>query len=369
MSNPKILMLDLAYWEAITDNYTKEGSWNNEGLEFGIGFYLNKAFLKKDWISNHFFVNDIVAQSKWLHEHSPNKRIEKSIVNYFNLRNEYKFSKSKKLSHYLIGWQIARLQVLQYKPDIIWFFGPAHIPPFFISTLPNSKKSLKIAHISAPLPNLKWFENYDLMLSSQNIYVSQWRKKNLRAELFRPAIDPDSCYTKDWGNRTRLLSFVGGISNLHTTRLKYLEEISNRFDIKMFGPGKENIPHESPLINKWNPPVWGNSLFKLFSDSKMSVNIHGDDSPNEAANARLLETTGCGSLLFTESKPNLSDYFKNDEVVAYESLQDLIEKITFFIDNEKIAEKIAKAGRERTITNHTYDDRANEISKILLSLL
>jgi spore maturation protein CgeB len=369
MNNPKVLMLDLAYWQALTDHYSTERIDNKKGLEFGIGYYLNKAFLKKGWTSNHFFINDLKAQQKWLLECAPNRLIEKKISDLFNSKVEYTFSQTKKIFHYTIGWQIARIQILFYKPDIIWFFGPSHIPKFLFSSLPKQRKTLKIAHISAPLPNLKYFENYDLMLSSQNIHVSNWRANNFRAELFKPAIDIDSCLTIDWKKRNYLMSFVGGISNLHQTRLNFLEEIANRFDIKLFGPGKENIPKNSKLLNKWNPPVWGNDLFKLFANSKMSINIHGDDSPNEAANVRLFEATGCGSLLFTEANPNLSEYFNNDEVVAFNSLEELIDKITFFKENERIAEEIANAGRKKTISSHTYDHRVSEISETLLKFL
>lgn len=369
MNNPRVLMLDLAYWQAMIDHYLNKSTHKATSLEFGIGYYLNKAFLKKGWTSNHFFINDLVSQSNWLREYEPNKKVEKKVIDIFDSKTRYQFSRQEKLLHYLIGWRIAKFQILHYKPDIIWFFGPAHIPPFLFTLLPNIQKVLKVAHISAPLPNLKWFENYDLMLSSQNVHVSEWRMNNFRAELFKPAIDIDSCFSKNWNERPFQLSFVGGISNLHLTRLKYLEELSNQFDISMFGPGKENIPRSSPLIEKWNPPVWGDELFGLFANSKMSINIHGDDSPNEAANVRLLEATGCGSLLLTENKPNLFEYFDNNELVTYESLQDLIEKITFYKNNERIAKQIAAAGRERTIAQHTYDHRVSEISETLISLL
>jgi hypothetical protein len=369
MNNPRILMLDLAYWQALGDHYSTEGVQQNRGLEFGIGFYLNKAFLKKGWTSNHFFINDIVSQGKWLREYAPNNKIEKSIVNSFNSNTSFNFSRPNKLFHYLIGFRIAKFQILHYKPDIIWFFGPAQIPPFFFTLLPNIKKSLKIAHISSPLPNINWFKNYDLMLSSQGVHVSEWRNNNFRAELFKPGIDIDSCIVNKWEERLHLLSFIGGISNLHSTRLRYLEELSNRFDIDLFGPGKENIPKTSPLFNKWNPPVWGNDLFRLFANSKMSINIHGDNSLNEAANVRLLETTGCGSLLLTEKTPNLNEYFDDDEIVAYESLQDLIEKITFYKNNQEQAKRIAEAGQAKTISSHTYDNRVSEITETLLNLL
>jgi hypothetical protein len=369
MNNPRILMIDLAYWTAISDHYKIDPSLRNRDIKFGIGFYLNKAFLKHGWNSNHFFINDLVAQKSWLSEYAPNRSIENSIIKFLNSDPMSDFTKSKKLFHYLVGWAIARIQVLHYKPDIIWFFGPAHIPPQLLSMIPNSTKIFKIAHISSQLPNINWFRNFDLMLSSQNIHVTKWRENNYRAELFQPAVDIEHCQSLDWESRKFDLSFVGGITPLHTKRLDYLERLSNQFQIQLHGPGLELIPEQSILKNKWNVPLWGDDLFKLFADSKISLNIHVDSSPNESANVRLLETTGCGSLLLTENSPNLNEYFSENEVVTYDSYNDLESKIRFLRNNDEFAREIASRGREKTLSSHTYDNRVSNISKALLKLL
>jgi spore maturation protein CgeB len=367
MNNPRILMIDVAYWDAIKDHYGSKINDVQKDLEFGIGFYLNKAFIKRGWISNHFFANDLSAQLKWLQNHDNKKQLFRLIDKDFEPDLSKPFTKPRKYLHYLVGLHIARIQIQYYRPDIIWFFGPSYIPPAFLKTLPSRKQVLKIAHISSPLPNISWFKNYDLMLSSQNSNVSKWREMNLRAELFKQAVDADSCLESEWEDRKLPLTFIGGVSELHLKRREYLEVISNNFDISLFGPGKSNLPKGSPLFDKWNDPVWGLSLFKLLANSKISINIHGDISSSEAANIRLLEVTGAGSLLLTESQPNLDNYFKGDEVVSYQSLPDLLDKIRFYMENDKLAKEIAKAGQIRTLSEHTFDHRATEMSDILLS--
>ena len=367
MNNPRILMLSLSYWSAISDHYKIDPAFRNSDINFGIGFYLNKAFIRNGWDSNHFFLNDLIAQKSWLRKYAPNRTVETTIIKFLNYDPANDFTKAKKLFHYLVGWAIARVQILYYKPDIIWFFGPAHIPPQLLSTIPNSTKIFKIAHISSQLPNMDWFKNYNLMLSSQNIHVTKWHENNYRAKLFKPAVDLDECRSLDWESRRFNISFVGSITPNHTKRFDYLERLSNQFEIQLHGPGVELIPDQSNLKNKWHAPLWGKDLFNLFANSKISLNIHVDSSPTESANVRLLETTGCGSLLLTENSPNLHEYFSENEVVSYDSFYDLDNKIKFLRSNDKYAKEVAARGRQKTLSAHTYDNRVSEISKTLLN--
>jgi spore maturation protein CgeB len=65
----------------------------------------------------------------------------------------------------------------------------------------------------------------------------------------------------------------------------------------------------------------------------------------------------------------LEDYFTNKEVVTYDSVSDLIEKINYYLNNNEAASQIAAAGRKRTIRDHTYDNRVIELSKKLINII
>ena len=84
----------------------------------------------------------------------------------------------------------------------------------------------------------------------------------------------------------------------------------------------------------------------------------------------MFEITGCGSCMFVENRVNIEDLFdKKKEVVTYDNIEDLIDKITFYSNNLKITEKIAFNGYEKTRKLHTTKNRAIEIDKIVKKLI
>lgn len=82
--------------------------------------------------------------------------------------------------------------------------------------------------------------------------------------------------------------------------------------------------------------------------------------------ARVFEVTGCGGFLLTEYAPYLDQYFdiKNEISIFYDK-KDLKDKINFFLKNSNQSKIIANNGYLRTIKDHTYEKRFNEIFNYL----
>ena len=79
---------------------------------------------------------------------------------------------------------------------------------------------------------------------------------------------------------------------------------------------------------------------------------------------RNFEVPGCGSFILTSYAPHLENYYEiGKEVVCFDDLKDLKEKINYYLKNEEEREKIALAGYLRTINEHTYERRFSEILK------
>ena len=71
---------------------------------------------------------------------------------------------------------------------------------------------------------------------------------------------------------------------------------------------------------------------------------------------RLFEATGVGALLMTEASHNLDSLFvPGDEVVSYEGVEDLIEKLAHYREHEEDRARIAAAGQARTLSEHSYE--------------
>jgi hypothetical protein len=108
--------------------------------------------------------------------------------------------------------------------------------------------------------------------------------------------------------------------------------------------------------------VLGNQMVKALSSYKIAFNINISDD----VNFRTFEVTGAGALLLTNYTPNLERLFKiNEEIVVYESPDDLLSKINTLLSNDNLRESIAKAGHSRSKNYHSYDNR----SKMLIQYL
>ena len=60
----------------------------------------------------------------------------------------------------------------------------------------------------------------------------------------------------------------------------------------------------------------------------------------------------------------LNNYLKiGEEIVCYNSEEDLIEKIKYYLENDVEREKVQKASYERFLKEHTYQHRAIKILK------
>ncbi|HUP19083.1 MAG TPA: glycosyltransferase [Gemmatimonadota bacterium] len=112
-------------------------------------------------------------------------------------------------------------------------------------------------------------------------------------------------------------------------------------------------------------PVFGLEMFRLLRDSKVTLNVHRAET-HSASNLRMFEATGVGTCLLTDWKPNLSELFEVDrEVVAYRSAEECVEKARWLLDHPAERKRIARAGQERALGEHTFAHRAPELDRVL----
>lgn len=82
--------------------------------------------------------------------------------------------------------------------------------------------------------------------------------------------------------------------------------------------------------------------------------------------ARPFEITGCGGFCLTGDADDMGSYFKlGEEAAVYTSVPDMISKIQYYLEHDEERRKIAKAGYERALREHTYEARLKDIVKQL----
>ncbi len=81
---------------------------------------------------------------------------------------------------------------------------------------------------------------------------------------------------------------------------------------------------------------------------------------------RLFEATGIGAFLLTDAKPDLGELFEpGREVATYRHAAEAAERIRHYLAHPEERDAIARAGQRRTLAEHTYARRAEQLVEIL----
>jgi spore maturation protein CgeB len=175
----------------------------------------------------------------------------------------------------------------------------------------------------------------------ENFVLSQWAADSSR---MKPPLNSDQCRYQ--------VSFVG---STYGNREQWVEQIRQRgIPIEAFGYG-------------WpNGPVSAEDVARIMRESRVSLNFADSGIVVEAGKAvrsrqikaRVFEVPGAGGLLATERADFLEDYYLEDkEIIVFDDIDDLVEKIKNLLANPDKRDSIARAGFSRTKSDHSYEKR------------
>ncbi len=94
-------------------------------------------------------------------------------------------------------------------------------------------------------------------------------------------------------------------------------------------------------------PIWGNNFFRTLINSKMALNLSRGKPTKYYSSNRIASIMGNGLLTFIDTKVKMDHFFSNNEIVFYNSINDLSEKIKFYAKNDKLRVEIAKNGKKK----------------------
>lgn len=264
--------------------------------------------------------------------------------------------------------EILAAQVKQFRPDVFFCLAAERIGGEFLESI-KGYYLLSVVQHAAPLTNCN-FKGYDVVLSSLPNQVQWFREQGLRSELLKLGFEPAVLSRlKDQG-KPLSATFVGGLSAVHSQGNKLLETLCSKSLIRVWGYGLESLPQESAVRKCYMGQAWGQEMYQVLKDSKIALNRHIDVAENCANNLRLYETTGVGTMLLTDYKDNLSELFEpGKEVACYRDANECIEKIKYYLQHDNERQTIARAGQERTLREHTYYHRMEELVDIVSKYL
>lgn len=326
------------------------------------------------------------------------------------------WARENQLSDTADPMEIGFAQVKKIQPDIVWF---DNYTESLLQRIRDEVKSVKLVlgWTGSAVPQTKVWGMMDLVLSCAPEAVERLRKQGHRAEHLHHGFDPGINNRLKNNGELFDLSFVGQLvrgNEYHLFREHVLEQVSSYMNVHIYTPITqvsfrddlkyriragvydvmnslkgmgipqsflERIPKLGKAL-KWEdrpqhpvnpvlkplmkPPVFGLEMFQVLKDSKATLNVHADSSPEFASNMRLWEATGVGTCLVTDWKANMHELFEPDkEVVTYKSIEECVEKIKWLLEHPDERRAIAKAGQARTLREHTFHHRAKWLDEII----
>jgi len=137
-------------------------------------------------------------------------------------------------------------------------------------------------------------------------------------------------------------------------RIKFLEKLIKKIP---------NIKHDFRGF-KNKQPIWGNDFYDALVNSKMGLNLSRGIPTKYYSSNRIASILGNGLLTFVDKKTQLNDFFNNNEIIFYNSIDDLASKIKFYSKNDKLRIKIAKKGKAKYFKLFN----GNKISKYIVDV-
>lgn len=152
------------------------------------------------------------------------------------------------------------------------------------------------------------------------------------------------------------VTFIG---SAYGNRRKWIDLlINNKINVQCFGHGWGSGTIEYTELQN----ILRNSRISLnFADSGKMLK-HFKFIHNRQIKARVFEVPGGGGLLFTEHAENIEEYYvPGKEIIIFESIEDLISKIRYYLADKAKRDNVAIAGYNRTVKEHTYENRFTKI--------
>lgn len=353
--NPTILFVHTYYPEFLNDLYTHDSTLSN--LEyaqqhrrifdtyFGVGDAYSDGLRRLGCDAWEVIVNADVLQERWAEEH------DLQLVENIHDRRR----------------QIVAAQIKHYEPDVLYVFEWNPLGDGFLADV-KSQVQLIAGQVASPLHQGRTYAPYDVIFSSFPPLVDYFHAQDKRGEYLKLAFDNRVLDKLSSVAQSHDVSFVGGFAPSHPDRIHWLEKILKKVDVDIFGYGAEKTEAHSLVRTYHRGPAWGLNMYEVLRRSRLSLNRHahididGKVTTNFANNMRLYEATGVETCLITELRDNLSDMFvPDDEVITYSSDEECIEKIHYYLKEDKKRLAIAAAGYRRTIKEHTYLRRMGEL--------
>jgi spore maturation protein CgeB len=222
-----------------------------------------------------------------------------------------------------------------------------------------------------------WARFFTFVTTSDIAGVRKFRAAGLPNAIYSPFGCNHRVFTRRTLPKTYDVTFVG---QYHPVRAWIIQDLRRRaIDVRVWGNGwsTERLT-ESGMVDVFNQTRINLNLSNTVSfDLRYLAALHrpfrdtlrawrttarvlrgGDAKVVEQVKGRHFEIPACGGFQLSYYVEGLEAHFRiRDEIALYSTVEELAEKIRYYLDNDQEREAVAEAGFRRATRDHTMDQR------------
>lgn len=265
------------------------------------------------------------------------------------------------------------LQAVQaFHPDLLFVIKGVNIQPEVISEAKRHGVVTACWWVDDPMDfkrSLRRAPLYDFYFTNCRRSVKAYRQYGVNAFYLAGACDPGlhKQAALASGERARLGSDLCFIGTHHPVREQVLSRLAG-FDLKIWGPGwTKHLDRASPLRRAvQGEGIFWEEMVKAYNAARLGLNLHSWFGLRDfGLNQRIFEIAGCGTAQLTDWKEEVSLHFQESEVAWYRTVDELMEKVRYYLDHPKEREELGRRGQWRAYRDHTF---ANRVAELLSAL-
>lgn len=216
-----------------------------------------------------------------------------------------------------------------------------------------------------------WARQFDYFSTPDMYGEAKYRELGLDNAIYFPFGCNEKIFRKLDVPKKYDVSFVGGWHPYREWLIERVKKAGITVEVAGYRWPKGEVDQEEMVrlfnesrinLNLSNSASWDARY--LASSPRALINRLRSKKNIEQMKARIFEVSGCGVFQLSYYVEGLANCYDIDrEIAVYTDVDDLVEKIKFYLKHDALRENIAETAYQRTIKEHTFVIRFNEVFK------
>jgi hypothetical protein len=251
-----------------------------------------------------------------------------------------------------LKWEELRKPILKFRPNIIVCNAGG------LSFLPECakilrKRGIKLLGIALSDPDVygpatsKIASNFDIFYTNAPQCVSLYRENGVNAHLLQLATNENFFQPKDYNEEYACdVLFMGAA---HQDRIEPIKAVVENFNTHVYGENWDKYGIKTRGL------IFGDATLTALNSARITLIFSRTPAGHQILKVGLFDFIAAGALVATEDFADLRETFKiGEEIIGFSGVEDMLEKIKYYLSKPEEAEKIRKAGRARVLKEYTW---------------